>query len=185
LLYVLSEGYSELGQKQTAEDVLQQVISMKPGHPGACNDLGFEWADQGKNLVRAEAMIRVAVAAEPDNGSFLDSLGWVLYKRGKFDEARKYLQQAIAPQVIPDPVMLDHLGDTLYRLSKPDEAYAIWKQSLKGLDAQDSRDDLNQLRLQLKEKIRQAEAKKPVDVAGVPGQLSAVSGPLQGPATHN
>ncbi len=162
LLYVLSEGYSELGQKQQAEDVLEQVLKIDPAHPGACNDLGFSWADQGKNLVRAEAMIRVAVAAEPDNTSFLDSLGWVLYKRGKFDEARKYLQQAIAPQVIPDPVVLDHLGDTLYRLSKPDEAYRIWQQSLKGLDTQDSRDDLNQLRLQLKEKIRQAEAKKPV-----------------------
>jgi tetratricopeptide (TPR) repeat protein len=165
LLYFLSEAYSELGEKQIAEDVLQQVIKLTPAHPGACNDLGFSWADQGKNLVRAEAMIRAAVTAEPDNESFLDSLGWVLYKRGKFDEAKKYLQQAIAPQAVPDPVVLDHLGDTLYRLSKPDEAYKTWQQSLQGLAAQESRDDLNQLRLQLKEKIKQAEAKKAVDVA--------------------
>jgi tetratricopeptide (TPR) repeat protein len=186
LLYSLSSLYGDLNQKQTAEDVLLQVVQLDPGHAGACNDLGFDWADQGKNLVRAEALIRSAVAAEPDNESFLDSLGWVLYKRGKFDEARQYLQQAIGSAAFPDPVVLDHLGDTLYRLSKMDDAYKAWQQSLKGLgDGEVTRDDLKQLRLHLLQKIQQAEAKKPVDVAGIPGQLSVVSGPLSGPAARN
>jgi tetratricopeptide (TPR) repeat protein len=184
LLYSLASLYEELNQKQTAEDVLQQVVQLDPTHAGACNDLGFDWADQGKNLARAEVLIRAAVTAEPDNESFLDSLGWVLYKRGKFDEARQYLQQAIGPAAFPDPVVLDHLGDTLYRLSKTDDAYKAWQQSLKGL-GESTRDDLKQLRLHLLQKIQQAEAKKPVDVAGIPGQLSVVSGPLSGPATHN
>jgi tetratricopeptide (TPR) repeat protein len=186
LLYSLASLYQELNQKQTAEDVLQQVVQLDPSHAGACNDLGFDWADQGKNLARAEALIRAAVAAEPDNESFLDSLGWVLYKRGKFDEARQYLQQAIGPAALPDPVVLDHLGDTLYRLSRTDDAYKAWQQSLKGLgDSDAARDDLRQLRLHLMQKIQQAEAKKPVDVAAIPGQLSVVSGPLSGPATHD
>ena len=77
---------------------------------GASNDLGYEWTDQGKNLSAAESLIRTAVAAEPDNQSFLDSLGWVLYKRGKFDEARKYLELAVGPAAFPDPVVLDHLA---------------------------------------------------------------------------
>jgi tetratricopeptide (TPR) repeat protein len=186
LLYSLTSWYNELGEKQTAEDILQQVVQLNPNQAGACNDLGFEWADEGKNLPRAEALIRVAVQAEPDNESFLDSLGWVLYKRGKFGEAQKYLQQAIGPSAFPDPVVLDHLGDTLYRQSKTDDALQTWQRSLKGLgDGDDDRADSKQLRLQLLQKIKQADAKKPVDVAGVPSQLSVVSGPLSGPATRN
>lgn len=163
-LYSLAGAYQSLDQKKTAEEVLQQVVQLDPTHAGACNDLGFEWADQGKNLPRAESLIRIAVAKEPDNTAFLDSLGWVLYKRGKFDEARTCLQQAVAPMVSPDPVVMDHLGDTLYRMSKPDEALGIWKQSLKGLGDDADRADQKQLRLQLLQKIRQAEARKPVDV---------------------
>jgi tetratricopeptide (TPR) repeat protein len=165
LLYSLTVWYDQLDQKQTAEDVLQQVVRLDPNHAGACNDLGFEWADAGKNLPRAEDLIRTAVAAEPDNESFLDSLGWVLYKRGKFDEAQKYLLQAIGPAAFPDPVVLDHLGDTQYRLSRAEDARQTWQRSLKGLgDADEERADMKQLRLQLLEKIRQVEANKPVDL---------------------
>jgi tetratricopeptide (TPR) repeat protein len=168
LLYSLTFWYNQLDQKATAEDILQMVVALDPGHAGACNDLGFQWADEGKNLPRAEELIRVAVDAEPDNSAFLDSLGWVLYKRGKFDEAKKFLQQSIGPSAFPDPVVLDHLGDTLYRLSKTDDARQTWQRSLQGLgDGDADRADMRQLRLQLLQKIKQAEAKKPVDVAAV------------------
>ncbi len=175
LLYSLTPLYQELDQKQTADDVLQQVVQLDPAHAGACNDLGFEWADKGKNLPRAEELIRVAVSAEPDNEAFLDSMGWVLYKRGRFDDALHYLRQAIGPAAFPDPAVLDHLGDTLYRLSKTDEACKTWQLGLKGLgDPDETRDDQRQLRQQLQQKIKQAEAKKPVDVSpilsGVPAR---------------
>jgi tetratricopeptide (TPR) repeat protein len=166
LLYSLSFWYGQLNQKQSVEEILQQVVQLDPTHSGACNDLGFEWADEGKNLPTAEALIRTAVLQEPDNESFLDSLGWVLYKRGNFGEAQKYLLQAIGPSAFPDPVVLDHLGDTLYRLSKTDDARQTWQRSLQGLgDGDLDRAENRQLRLQLLQKIKQADAKKPVEVA--------------------
>jgi tetratricopeptide (TPR) repeat protein len=166
LLYSLTSLYSMLGQKQTAEDLLQQIVEIDPANADACNDLGFDWADKGINLPRAEELIRIAVSAEPDNQSFLDSLGWVLYKRGRFDEARKQLELAIGPAAFPDPAVLDHLGDTLYRLAKPDDAQKIWQRSLAGLgDQLAGRDDLKQLRLQLLQKIKQVSAKKPVSLS--------------------
>jgi tetratricopeptide (TPR) repeat protein len=165
LLYSLASLYSNLGQKQTADDLLEQVLRLDPANPGASNDLGFEWADEGKNLPRAEALIRTAVTAEPDNESFLDSLGWVLYKRGEFDQARKQLDLAVASAALPDPAVLDHLGDTLYRLTKTNDAKQAWQRSLAGIGGQEtSREDLRQLRLQLMEKIKQVDAKKPIDV---------------------
>jgi tetratricopeptide (TPR) repeat protein len=171
LLYGVAQLYAGVGEKKTAEDVLQQVIRLDPAHAGACNDLGFSWADEGKNLERAETLIRVAVTAEPDNQSFLDSLGWVLYKRGQFNEARQYLEQAIDPATTPDPVVLDHLGDALYRLSLPKDAVKQWQRALKGIGPTE-REDLKPLGLQLRKKIQQADAKQTVDVAPVDGSAA-------------
>jgi tetratricopeptide (TPR) repeat protein len=164
-LYSLVDTYLALDQKQTAEEVLQQVIQLDPTHSGACNGLGFEWADEGKNLPQAETLIRIALAQEPDNIRFLDSLGWVLYKRGDMESARICLEQSVAAMPKPNPVVMDHLGDVLYRLSRRDQALGTWEQSLKELS--DDHPDQRKLRLRLLQKIKQAEANQPVDVASI------------------
>ena len=169
LLYFIGNLYSRIGEKETTEQVLAQIIQIDPTHPAACNDLGYAWADEGKNLSKAEEMIRVAVAAEPDNQSFLDSLGWVLYSRGKFSEARPSLEAAIGSSSLPDAVVLDHLGDTQYRQGDHEAAAKTWKRSQDRLTAEtaggEERDDLKQLRLQLQDKLKQLEAGSPVKVA--------------------
>jgi tetratricopeptide (TPR) repeat protein len=169
LLYYISHLYERVEQKQTTEQILQQVVGIDPRHAAANNDLGYTWADEGKNLERAEQMIRVAIQQEPDNESFLDSLGWVLYKRGEFESARKFLEQAAAPASFPDPVVLDHLGDTLYRLSDTGAATQTWTRAKQRLDTLNEagirRDDLVQLKLTLQQKLKLAEQKQPVTVA--------------------
>lgn len=169
LLYMVANFYTRIGQRDMTEKVLADVLKVDPKHPAASNDLGYDWADQGQHLDRAEELVRIAVAAEPDNQSFLDSLGWVLYKRGKFAEARTALDEAIGTSSLPDPIVLDHLGDTLYRLNLKPEAMAQWKHSQKRLgDAgpeADTRDELRELRVQLEEKLKQLQAGEPVTVA--------------------
>ncbi len=172
LLYYIAHLYSRIGQESVTEDTLAKVVKLDPKHAAASNDLGYSWADKGKNLDRAEQLIRTAVAAEPDNQSFLDSLGWVLYKRSKFGEAAEQLQAAIAPATLPDPVVLDHLGDALYRLGRSEDAAAQWQRSqqrLKQLQAQGFADspDRRQLRLELQKKLKQIEDGQPVTVAPV------------------
>lgn len=166
LLYYIAHIYGQIDQKETEEKVLEDVIRLDPHHASASNDLGYTWADEGKNLQQAEELIRLAVDAEPDNQSFLDSLGWVLYKRAKFSEAVRYFEKAIGPSTRPDPVVLDHMGDALYRLSQSTDAAKQWRRAQQRLDeTQSSREDLKNLRLQLMEKLRQQERGKPVDVA--------------------
>jgi predicted Zn-dependent protease len=168
LLYYLGGLYARIGQRETTEQILQDVIRLDPAHPGANNDLGYTWADEGKNLLRAESMIRVAIATEPDNHSFLDSLGWVLYKRGQFPAARQALQAAVSAAVSPDPVVLDHLGDVLYRLNLTSEAAKQWRRSQERLGSeQNERDELKQLKLQLQQKLKQVDSGQPVKVAPI------------------
>lgn len=167
-LYLLAHVYQNINQQQRTEDVLGDVLKLEPGNVLANNDLGYMWADAGKNLDKSEAMIRVAVEAEPTTSAFLDSLGWVLYKRGKFAEAHQYLDKAVKVAEYPDPVVLDHLADSLYRLDRRPEALEVWKRSLKRLDEMRSdRDDLKKLRLEVRQKIAQQEGGKPVNVAPI------------------
>ncbi|HEU4598260.1 MAG TPA: tetratricopeptide repeat protein, partial [Solirubrobacterales bacterium] len=169
LLYYVAHVYGRIDQRETEEKLLQEVIRLDPRHASANNDLGYTWTEEGRNLAKAEDLIRVAVAAEPDNQSFLDSLGWVLYKRSKFAEALPYFERAIGPASRPDPVVLDHMGDVLYRLSRKPEAAKQWQRAQQRLgepdQANSEREDLKKLRLQLMQKLRQQEKGQPVDVA--------------------
>jgi tetratricopeptide (TPR) repeat protein len=168
LLYYVAHLYERIQQKQVTEELLENIVTMDPRHAAASNDLGYSWADEGKNLDRAEALVRVAVEEEPDNQSYLDSMAWVEYKRGKFVEARGFLDRAIGPANRPDPVVLDHLGDTLYRLNKPADAAKQWQRSLDRLTESNlEREDLKELRQQLLNKLKQQGAGRPVDVAPV------------------
>ena len=121
-----------------------------------------------QNLPQAESLIRQAVAAEPANLSFLDSLGWVLYKRGKFREAKPNLERAAADVAETDPVVLDHLGDVLYRLGDRDAASKQWEQAGAKLAKEAAgRDDLKQLKADLARKSAQLKANEPVTVSPV------------------
>ncbi len=168
LLYHTAHLYDRVDQTAMTEKTLQDILKLEPAHPGACNDLGYMWADAGKNLPEAEALIRKANEAEPDNAAFLDSLGWVCYKRAQFADAEKYLQQAVAHTPRPDPTVLDHLGDAQYRLHHTEDAAKNWKQSLDRLGAtEDVREESRQLKLQLMDKIKQLDQGNPVKVAPV------------------
>lgn len=97
-----------------AEEYLEQVLDEFPEDPGAYNDLGYLWADQGKNLHRARRMIEAAVEAEPDNSAYQDSLGWVLFRLGQYDQAIVVLEKAACGR--PDGVILEHLGEAYLKV---------------------------------------------------------------------
>ena len=105
-----------------------------PDEAGVNNDLGYLYAEQGKNLEKAEAMIRKAVEQEPDNFAYLDSLGWVLFKRGKAKEAVDPLEKAIKAQIetiATDATVYEHLGDVYFQLHQTDKAKEAWKSAEK------------------------------------------------------
>ena len=166
LLYYLSHLYLRIEDPKTAESILEEVIKSDPNHSSAANDLGYYMAEQNRDLDRAQQLVSLAVTEEPDNQAFLDSMGWVLYKRAEFAEAVGYLERAIAQTVNPDPVVLDHLGDAYYRSGRVGDAAKRWIESNKSLpEAVQLRLDLQSLKLQLQNKLRQNQQNLPVQVA--------------------
>jgi tetratricopeptide (TPR) repeat protein len=131
---ILREARSELSglcvlqeRMPEAEEWLQQVLDEFPDDPGASNDLGYLWADQGVHLQRALKMIRLAVAAEPDNAAYRDSLGWIYYHTGRYAEAVAELQKAAAKE--PAAEVLDHLGDAQLKAGHRDQAVDAWQRA--------------------------------------------------------
>jgi tetratricopeptide (TPR) repeat protein len=133
----LSMVYVNQGDYAKGEAELETALERFPEDPGVNNDLGYLYADQGKNLEKAEGMIRKALKEDPDNYAYLDSLGWVLFKRGKVKEAVEPLEKAIemhkqmekrgiAP---PDSTLPEHLGDVFLQLQEVEKARALWREA--------------------------------------------------------
>lgn len=174
LRYLLSNVYSAAKRSADAEEQLQLILKIEPDNATVNNDLGYLWADQGKNLPAAEAMIRKALDADRmqrrknpnvsadddrDNAAYVDSLGWVLYRRGQIDEARKELERAITLGEGDDPVIYEHLGDVYQHLKMGPEASRAWQRSLelynqgiRGKDEERTRDIRRKIE-QVKEEI--------------------------------
>jgi tetratricopeptide (TPR) repeat protein len=139
--YVLSNAYLGLKEYGKAEAELRAVLDDDPDDVLALNNLGYNLADQGRNLVEAEAMIRRAIEVdrflrarhgdpEPESGIYLDSLGWVLFRRGKLAEAREALDRAASlPDAATDGVVWDHLGDVCFRQGDKEAARRAWEQA--------------------------------------------------------
>jgi tetratricopeptide (TPR) repeat protein len=116
-------------QKKAPQAVewLEQVLDEFPDDVGAMNDLGYIWADEGRRLPQALTLIRKAAEAEPDNGAYRDSLGWVLYRLGRWSEAIAELQKAAELQ--PDGEIYDHLGEAYARFHQADKARDAWEKA--------------------------------------------------------
>ena len=126
----LSEIYQDTNQHYQAIQQLEAVYEMDPNDPGINNNLGYSLTEAGRDLERAEKMIRFSLAQNPRSHATLDSLGWVLYKRGKFDEAVQYIRQALRLSEGEEPVLHDHLGDALYRMGNKAAAADEWRKAL-------------------------------------------------------
>jgi len=149
--FSLSAIYVQLGEVTRGEQILERFLEENPDDPGVNNDLGYLYADQGKNLKKARDMIAKAVKAEPENAAYADSMGWVLYKLGELEDARKYLVKASTMENGDDPTIWDHLGDCYRKLDDREQAEQAWNKALKLLE-QESRPDEDLVR-QIREKL--------------------------------
>ncbi len=160
------------GDPPRAEGYLKQVLALDPDHVGANNDLAYAWAEEDRNLAKAEQMARKAVSAEPTRPAYIDSLGWVLYKRGRFVRAAALLQKAYELPDGKDAVIIDHYGDALWRAGMQAQAEARWREALATFDQRTTDQPLladeQTLRRALEAKLEAVEAGRQPPIATVP-----------------
>ncbi|MBW7998043.1 MAG: tetratricopeptide repeat protein [Candidatus Glassbacteria bacterium] len=136
LMYSLANVYHELGDEESTERRLQQVLEISPDYAPALNYLGYFYADRSRNMEEAYKLIERALEKDPDNGHYLDSMGWILFKMGRAENALDYIRNSLAnlrKQQRQDKEyseVYEHLGDIYLVLGKTDLAREAWRNSL-------------------------------------------------------
>ena len=129
VLYLRAVSLEQAKRWPEAERDLQQALKLNPNEPELLNFLGYSWIDRNEHLAEALAMVQKAVAARPQSGAMLDSLGWAYYRLGDYKAAVEKLEGAV--ELEPgDPDVNGHLGDAYWRIGRKTEAQFQWRRVL-------------------------------------------------------
>src|SRR5262249_19259802 len=127
--FTLGAAYDEANDKPRTIEQMQRAVELNPKNAAALNYLGYTYAEMGVHLDEAESLIRRALALEPQDGFFVDSLGWVYYRRGDFRRAVEELERAVE-LAGDDPTVAEHLGDAYERVGQPRDALRLYRDAL-------------------------------------------------------
>jgi Flp pilus assembly protein TadD len=132
LLYALGTVYERKGDTQKSLEKMRSVLDVNPENANAMNFIGYLLADTGKDFEEAEKLLIRALELKPENASFLDSLGWIYFRRGDVDKALETLTHAntVSPN---EPTINEHLGDVWARAQKKKDAADAYQRALNAL----------------------------------------------------
>ncbi len=129
LRFNLGAAYDKLGRFPDVVREMEAVMELNPDHGDALNYLGYSYADRGVNIEQAVALTQRAVALKPNNGYYVDSLGWALFKIGRVQDALVEIKRA-AELVKDDPVIFEHMGEIYLLQNDRDKAKQSWLRSI-------------------------------------------------------
>lgn len=124
--------WEKMNKIKEAEDALKSAIKANPMSGRSMNYLAYLYADRNIKLDDAYTLVIRALDLEPENGAYLDTLGWIYYRQEKYDMALEYTLQAeenLTDEDSMDPVVYDHIGDIYMKLGKKDKALQYWEKA--------------------------------------------------------
>ena len=125
LLYARAMTAEKLGRIDLLEKDLREIISRNPNNVQALNALGYTLADRTERYAEALELIKQALSLSPDDFFIVDSMGWVMYRLGRHEEALEYLRKALKQR--EDPEIAAHLYEVLWVMGKKEEANKVWE----------------------------------------------------------
>jgi len=127
--FLLGAAYERSGKREQAVAEFRRLLDADPEYHAALNYLGYMFAERGEHLDEAQKLIEKAVALEPDNGAYVDSLGWVYYRLGRFEQARATLERATRLETA-DGTVQEHLGDVYGAMGQRDRAGEAYRRAI-------------------------------------------------------
>lgn len=167
--YARAISHERLDNWPEAEADFRKALELNPGQPQVLNYLGYSLVEKQIKLDEALSLIEQAVTSQPNSGYIVDSLGWVLYRLGRYDEAIGHMERAA--ELMPvDPVVNDHLGDVLWAVGRQTEAEFQWKRALSFVNKENPSPDIEPGRIRRKievglDRVLAEEGAPPLKVA--------------------
>ncbi len=128
LLFTRVLAHDNFSDMASAEQDLRRIIALQPEDSRALNHLGYMLADRTDRFEESLELLEQAIAISPDDPAIIDSLAWVQYKLGRYEESLSNLRRAFA--AFPDPEVASHLGEVLWVLGRQREAMEVWEDAL-------------------------------------------------------
>lgn len=169
IYYARGISYERLGNWEKSEADFRKALELNPEQPQVLNYLGYSLVEKQIKLDEALNMIERAVAARPDSGYIVDSLGWVLFRLGRYEEAVSPMERATELMPI-DPIVNDHLGDVYWSVGRFLEAEFQWKRALSFVDFGDASQEADPDRIRRKlevdlDQVLEEEGAEPLRLA--------------------
>lgn len=133
-LAVLGDLYFRIGDKKNSFKFYEKVLKIDPKNIATLNNYAYYLSLEDKNLNRAYEMSKITIDKEPNNSTYLDTFAWILYKLGRYVEAKGIFKQAMIYGGKDNADILDHYAETLFKLNEFDLAFIYWNQA-KALDS--------------------------------------------------
>lgn len=125
----LGDLFFEKGNPRKAYAEYEKALDIDPVYLPVLNNYAYYLSLEGKSLKKARNMSRICVRQEPDNPTYLDTYGWILYLLGEYEEALAQFKHAMLYGGKESAVILDHYADTLYATGETTLAYIYWEQA--------------------------------------------------------
>ncbi len=122
--------YNSQGNLAMSDAAYERALTIDPTNALVNNNYAYSFSERNIHLERAEAMVKLSLKAEPNNPSYLDTMGWILYQRGKYKEAAEFIQKAI-DNGDASATVYEHLGDAYHKLGQLGKAIQAWREALK------------------------------------------------------
>lgn len=169
VFYTRAIALERLGIWDRAEADFRRALELNPEQPQVLNYLGYSLVEKRSKLPEALNMIERAAAARPDSGYIIDSLGWVLYRLGRYDEAVEPMERASELEAV-DPIVNDHLGDVYWAVGRKLEARFQWRRALSFITDDTPLSDVDPQRIRRKlevglDAVLEGEGAKPLHAA--------------------
>jgi Tfp pilus assembly protein PilF len=146
LLGTLGLIYDSMERWTECDTIYERALQIDSQNALVNNNYAYSLSERGERLKEALKMVEIALTADPDNTSYLDTIGWVHFKLGNYREAKSYLEKAI--EIGGErAVMLEHLGDVIFKLGDAQKAKFLWQKAF----------DLDNTNVTLKSKIDKGE----------------------------
>lgn len=125
----LGDAYQELKDYKKSEENYEKALEINSKDATVLNNYAYYLSVRGEKLEKAEEMSRQSNALQPEQASFQDTYGWIMYKQGKYADAKLWIEKAIANTPGKSGTLLEHLGDVLYKMGDTVKALDLWQQA--------------------------------------------------------